>query len=561
MTLRSRFSRHTRRFAVATVFALTLPLTAAAQEVAVPDRVPSGVEAFVSINDTNEMWQGFGKSPVAARLGELLALNAVKNSPEFQDFLLNMDKAELELGYSLKPDQFLGEVLQGVDLYMTDNQAMVIVADFDSEEHAEAMLQHLLKQSKAAMAGQGVAEAEMVAENEVSGTKTYSLSGDGVHATRMGEILIASSSMGALSSSITSTGNTLAENERIKKAFENVGMDGHFSMFASKALIETLMAARPELAEAKSMIPDDIAAVMNFGESRIDGKSFVGVEEGSQMKSLIDNYAAQETSNFDKLAEFAANDALFATVTNLFDGETVKKSLNSPTTTPEVKQGVQQIEAMLGMKADEVLSAFGPDTGIFFNDFALMGFMPQIDLTIVAQSKNKDQAKAVMSKLESNVAQVFAQQGGGVAVTPQVQTIEGVEVRSIIAPGAMGMPLGLFHAMTEDGTVVIGPNVESLRGALKAAKAGDGGLFEGAAWSSASGNIPGEAHQYSQVNLKRIVDIASPLLAQFVGAGMQPDDMEAMFKGLDIVRGMGNIVTSKTVTEDGQHSSFSVVMQ
>lgn len=545
-----------------------------AQQVAVPEHVPSGARVIVSINDANAMWSALGQTAIRRHMQRLLASPAVTSDPGYQDFKLAMDKAALELGYGLQPDELLGKVLRGVDIYLTRESSaaapsVVLIAAFNEEKNAKALADYLRKQiaEQSAQAEAAGMPALTMSESEVAGLTVTSVPSQELHFGAKGPLFLAGTSTAVLQDALESPGaERLAQIAPLAIAMRRMGEEtrGQVFFYVEGDQVGNLARMLPDMPlPADQLGADTTAGVVSFAPGRIDARTFSVGSTG---------FGVAQSTQADVLRYATAN-PLIAYSTNLLEGEQLREQLQSggfSAAMPGVGPAMQQIaslEEQLGISLEEdVLPAFGPEVSLLVNSFNLQNIMSvQVDMLVVVGVKDEAKARNVMQALESlthqrAVEQLRALGMNAQSATPVEETHQGVVIRSVPYRNPMlNAPMGLSYAFTESGHVLIGLEAAAIRQGLD--RASGGGLLDSAQWSAAQQNLPSTFNQLVLVDFQGVGNLLAGFLP-LLGGLMQPGeaDLTVLTTAVDMIKSMGTMYSAASLGAEGSVNQTTLLL-
>lgn len=532
-----------RAAALAAPLALA-PLAAAAQTVAVPDRVPDGIKIMVSVSDSPAVWSAYSATSLAANIRAIAALPEVQTNPDIQEATLEMDKAELELGFSVHPAKLFGEVLQGFDFYVVrpDAQAepsVLLLSRFRDAANAAKLADYIkaraAQESQDAVAAGGAPVAWQT--TSIEGVDVFSAESEGIHYAVMGDVFMIGSMQATLRDSISSTGvSRLAANPRLASSFAKVPRkEGQISFFFDGAEAASIARQAGSGPIDMSWMPKGSTSGTIDATPQAFGLSYyTALDNPSEAQRQL--FSIPPASLAPMLGYVSAR-PLFSSVNNLLDGPALARlteeqvGASGQDAAARIAAVRTQIEATTGLSLDnEILPAFGPDMAVAVNgiDFANM-FAPSADALIALRIRDKAKAEAVIGKFEARMlenltAQARAMNPSAPAVQPTLSQQGSVTMRSIPLGGpGMPIPLSLTHAVTADGVWLVGLGEISVRGAIMRQTDGES-LSTVVAQASGANLIPAKFNNIGLVNFEAVggtITQVLPLVAGMMGGGQQ----------------------------------------
>ena len=557
---------------------LMVPLAVRAQTVAAPQFVPQNFDAVVSINDANGMWNAYSQSPVRRQMDALLALPTIAGDPDYQQFLIDLEKAELELGFGLNPQDLLGKVLKGADLYMIPGAdgaepQVLVAARFNDAANAGKLNDYLVSKIKEQF-GEEVPEGA-IQSTKVGGNHVTSIPMFKLNMTPVGDVLLLSTSLPTIESALGG-GSKIADAPGFMKTYTHVQMDGAQVMIFGKgkelmALITSF--APPEAKEALAnmqMEMGDFSGTLLFQPDRTEVNTFAFVED-----DMLQKLASIAKPSKLKALDFAGSDVLAGWAGNIFEGETVKAMINDRLMkAQESNPGIPTLDAIdaqvleqMGFSlTGDLFPALGPEVGGFLNSFALSGFMPDVDLALIGQIRNGEKLTKVMTALEDKlITQLSQQQMGMDPNAPAVKVVEevykGVTIRALNAtPPEAPSKMGFYHANV-DGFAIVSISPDAIRNAIDTKKGEKSGLAGSAKWGRAGDYLPSEFNQLTIVNMQGLgssLQAIAPMAMGMMQVGQE--EMQVGFAALDLMKSFGTAYAATTLVDGGQKGKMVFLM-
>ncbi|MCB2154670.1 hypothetical protein KQI84_07260 [bacterium] len=554
---------------VLALLVLMVPFAVRAQSVAAPQYVPANFDAMISINDANGMWKSISAMPMREKVESILALPTIADDADFKQFKLDLQKAELELGFGLNPDDLLGKVLKGLDLYLIPGAEgaepqVLLAARFNDAANAGKLNDYLVNKITAQMGGEapeGAIQSKKIGTNHVTSIPMYKL-----NMAPVGDVLLMSTSVPTIEGAL-SGGGSLDKVAGFAKAYKEVQMSNSQVLIFGKGekLMNLVTAyAPPEAQQALAelnMKAGDFSATMLFAPDRIEANSFAVVEDAAVQK-----LAATAKPGELKTLDFAGSDVLLGWSGNIFESDTVKAIINeqlakaqkSNPNVPTLEMIDAQSQGMLGFTVSgDLLPAIGPNVGAFLNSFSVANMMaPDIDLALVGQINNDEKLNKVLTGLENViVAQLSQQQMDPNAPAPKVveEAYNGATIRALNAtPPGSPVQMGLYSAKV-DGYVVVSITEAGIRSAIDTKKGQKDGLNKSAKFNRASEYLPSAANQMSIVNLEGTGNTLQGIAPMLMGMmSMGQEEMQMSFAVIDLVKSLGTMYSSSSMVDGGQ---------
>lgn len=566
--------------------AFLAPRFADAQKVAVPERVPGNVKAIISINDTNKMWGALGKSPVRAAFDRISALPSVQGSPEYQDFKLQLDKAELDLGFSLAPDKLLGETVKGLDFYVVkagDGAApeMLAILRLKDNASAQAIANYIEKETTRQSDELKSAGAQpiKVAKSAIEGLNfnVTSIPEENLHYGVQNDLLLVGTSVDLLKDSLTSAGG-----ERLKalpdlaSGFAAAGSpDGEMLVYLDKTIVGDLQALAPGSSDAalNSFRTGSTTAVFGFTPTAITTDVFKTVSDVAteSEKKLLSIPPGPQSENLSLMAA----EPLMAFAMNLFDGPLMKKVMDeeiarnaqAQSAMGGVMDGLKSMETKTGLSLDnDILPAFGPEVAFSVNALSMDPATGGFDLDIVGAIgvKDADKAQKILTALEANATSSMTEKAkafdpNAPSVQVVVEDYNGTEIRSIPASNPMiPIPLALTYARTTDGTLIGGISVSSVKKALDR-RAGSATGVPVTAWLGDAG----ATNQVTVVSMRQVgnsLQSVLPTVMAFAGGGAAARDQASLDAFVAAIKSFGVISVTQKNSPAGSRMQGTVNM-
>ncbi len=574
-------------WALAACTLVLTPFAAQAQKVAVPERMPTDIKAILSVNDTNGMWEAVEKTPVFSQIQLFLDQPSVRANHDLQQLRLSMDKAILELGFSLYPNDFLGKTVKGADLYLvrTSPQAppnLLAVVKFDSAANAEALAAYIEKEARKQSEDLVVEGAQPIKidKEEVAGVGITTLPSESLSFGVMGDVFLASSSIPVLKDSITSTGGErIHDVTTLQKYYSKVSDHaGQILLFIDGQEVNALTEMVPEAgAVAANLNAGSFVGVANFTPNQLDLASFVQIPAPSPAMKKLLAIAPVDQSN---LMNYVDSSAMFGTTVNGLDGPLFYQAAQeAAVANPGAAMGLQQLDAFgqsveqqtgLSFKND-VLPAFGPEMVLAVNKLSLGGGMNiQFDTLAVLGIRDETKADNVLRALESNLADMLTQQAkmmdpNATEVKPTEEQYGGVTIRSLGMNNPMiPVQLAFTHAKTADGQLLLGLNTDSVKSALDRKNTQTGGVNMNEDWLMVKNQFPSEVNKFASVNFNKVGVLLSdtiPMAMGFMGGGASQEDLGLALQGISILKSLGSFYGTTVNEPDGSLSTMTIVMQ
>ncbi len=568
------------RSTTAALLVLTAPLAAGAQSVSVPEHVPGDIKGMITVTDMNGAWNSWSATPLAKSIESFFRLPALQNEPDFQEFVLEIDKAELELGYGLRPNQLLGETIRGLDIYVVrpETQAepdFVVVSKFSHADRVEKLVSYLKsmeEEENADRSAAGLPPVELtsttIGDVEVTGSEELQFQFGG-----SGDVFLFSNSLTALESAITSTGaDRLKGVEPLQRGYSKVSdragqvtfyLDGSEALKAASQFAPTN--------DFGTLTTGPTVGTLNFTPQGIDFAWFTGMDNPTEAEKAV---LAIPPSPMKGILSFMDGTPLFAASSNQLDGPLLLRLSEEAASTDPSAMGQmdafkQQIETMTGLDfEEEIVPAFGPDVSLAIQDINFAGgMMPQFDALAILKIRDAEKAGIVIDKFEQQMAMLMTEQmrqmnPSAPAATPNISDYQGTTLRSIpFSGGPVPIPLSLTHAVTSDGYWILALSEDSIKAALGRHTGGGNSLAAVTSSASSSGRIPGEFNTLTVMNFRQMATTVGQVVPMFAGMMGAGADMEAVNLGLEIVRNMGVGYATTSGDGDGQRGSGRLVLQ
>ncbi len=569
------------RYTAASLLLVAAPLAAGAQSVAVPEHIPSNVKAMVTVTDMNGLWAAWSATPLSASIDSLFQLPALQNEPDFQEAVLEMDKAELVLGYGLRPKDLFGETIRGLDLYVvrSDDQAdpdFVLVSKFSEAERVGKLVDYLKSVEERASADRTAAgrPAMALTTTTVGGVEVTGNEELEVQFAGKGDVFLFSNSAAAMADAISSTGpDRLQAIGPLQAGYSKVSDRTGQVVFYLDGREALDVAARyaPRGAEFDKITTGATVGTLNLTPQGIDLAWFSGMENPTPAEKAVLDIAP---TTMKGVLSFVDGMPLFAAGSNQLDGPLLMQlsqeaAGGDPSAMAQMQAFSEQIEAMTGLDFEtEIVPAFGPDVILAVQDIDLSGGMlPKFDALAVLKVRDAAKATAVVQKFEEQLTAMMTQQmrqmnPSAPAVTATVTQYDGASLRSIpFTGGPMPIPMSLTHTITADGYWVLGLSDGGVKAALGRHTGNGHSLATVAASASTSGRIPTEFNTLSVVNFRQVASTVGQLVPLFGGMMGGGADMEAINKAVEIVANMGVGYAATASTPDGQTGYGRLLLQ
>lgn len=561
-----------RKIAVAGLATLVIPALSAAQTLAVPDHAPAGAAAVISLNDAPGMWKAFSETPVRKSAEKLIALPAIQGAEGFKEFLLERKKAEGKLGFGLTPEEVLGRVVKGVDLYLVPQDgkdaAVVGVIQFAREQDATSVVKELTALAAEQAAAQAEASAAGTDPNKpktmeatpapapklekVGDFNVSTMGPNGELTVAQDKDLLILSNVPAAAKSAFEKGNSakLLSGEHFKSSFGPIaGTPGQVWAWGSGEELGKLVAQVAPSADVAGMLArTDMAVICNFTPTGLKCTSYETME---RMGEAVQKYL-QSTKPEEKLAgvTFADQQPLAAFASNELDLEKMldaseAETADKPEMAGQVAMIKSAVEGSLGLDLrKDIAPAFGPGMGFSLNGLDLSGLLasqpPKISMVLALQLRDVAKADAAIATLEKKILEKAGEdvEQGKPAPTFAEEAWNGTKIRSL----PMGdSPIALTHGKTPDGKFfVLGLSPGAVKGAMEASTGKRQNLASNPNYTKAMALLPKTSTMVGTVNIHDMAMLLGAFAPALIGA-QDPDMMPAAMEGINVLKSLGSV--------------------
>lgn len=561
--------RFSTRIAMLAVMLLALPLGLTAQKAAVPDRVPPKVGSFFSVSNAGEAWANFEQSPMGSQLLQLMKNPEIADDPDIQQLLLELEKAELELGFAVTPKALLGQHLDGLDLFLANDEMLqtteiLLVADFKDATKPAKVYQYIRGQLESQSAERQEIGLEPIQsfEDEMFGVKVTSAANLNLHFAAKDDVLLLSSSADLVDDSLSpEKKGDLAAMPGISSTFAPVGgAPGQISFFFGAEQFETIASMTPEGADVIDSIGlTGSAGKINVQPDRLEVAAF----------TKADAVPASNAATSQKaVLSFAGPRPLFAYSTNQFTREMIDQAELPSQLGPGMGNQVSGAIQMIGQLSE----VFGPEFAIVLNRLSMSPQNPmalEIDLLLLAGIRDDAQATQQMTQFEQQIAMMAGAMSGssqdGFNVRgdgPQVKEEQygGTTIRSLDLPAMMGPPVAFTHARLPGGYVAVSTNVQSIKAAIDRSSSPDQNLTGGPLWGVVTESMPDSFGQLIVVDSGQVADLLA-LVAPMMMGQATAKEQQSMMQFMQLLKSAGRLYMATSEQEGGQYVKAIVQMK
>jgi hypothetical protein len=250
-----------------------------------------------------------------------------------------------------------------------------------------------------------------------------------------------------------------------------------------------------------------------------------------------------------------------------------EQAKSNPQAAYQMEETLNQLRTVCaenGLSFDtDVLEAFGPEAGFFFNAFDMTNMAaPNLDFLAVAKVRDREKADKVLAALERAAGKYLTQQAQSMGGTPPpaeptVESYANATMRSMVYNHPLfNVPMGLTTARTEDGYLLISLTPQPVKSALDRSDGGAGGLLKSPALGAARPALLPEYNQFLVVNVEQIgatLQMFLPMLmARMQGSGQ---DMASVNQLAALVRSVGTVYVTSAVSPDGNRIGAVLSME
>jgi hypothetical protein len=300
-------------------------------------------------------------------------------------------------------------------------------------------------------------------------------------------------------------GDPLADSDPYNAAIDKLPEDALATIYVDPSVLTE--AAGSAQSEAVPFDQGALAKCLNAGQSSEDQSlafALTAEEGGVRLNGVGTGAIPAGEAAAVTLDEFFPGDALAFVDAQGF-GDAFQKSLDCISeATPELNQGLAQLQLALGTSVEELLSTlFGGELGVAVYGPGALGAEDGLNPVVIVATEVDDEGQALdMVTGLFDRAGLFT--GGELALGDA--SVDGMEAKSVIYQGNAVAYFG-----TLDGKLV----VSTTEAGLSALSAGDSTLAEDATYTSAqeASGVPGDTASLVYVNLQDAVGLAGAALA------------------------------------------------
>lgn len=554
-------------------------LAAPAAPVIAPERVPSNPSAFLSVNDANAMWSAIEQSPLYEPIASLFANPALADDPDFQQMQLELDKASLELGYALTPGSLLGNVMKGMDIYVSQTPGadpeMLFVGRMDSADSATNLISYARNRAAEMALGNTGGDLEFE-EVDVAGRMFYRAADQPTLVGTDGALLLAGTSTAILEDAFASTGIDRIESiEGYRSLMEKAGHpEGQMVFYGDMAQLAGIFAAlAPQNAAQAQQLDGEYLVVGDFAPDRFDFRTFSSITPETELQERL---MALPRTDFASLVSFAAPNAMITFGTNMAEGQLLyDAAIEQAELDPNMglvmlmaTQQIQQMEAQLGLSLEgDVFPAFGPNSMLAINNFMFMLGQVRLDLVTALQIRDHEKALPLIERIHNGIVefenqQLAARNPSSAGVQVEEEEYAGALLRTIPLESVQGVS-GIAHTVTSDGHFVIALSTADLKKAIDRSQDPASGLAGAGHWQRAfaTSHIPADGQVVMAFDLQRTMQTLTPLATMglgMMGAGQQ--EFAAANAAMQALTRAGALYYVTSSTPELQTATVSLVM-
>lgn len=553
MQLRSLFPRAAVRSVALAACSLGLMLPGQRAAAELPRTVPADASSAIWINDTQAFWQKAATLPLTRGLRQFLDNPLLAQKLDFQELLLEKDKAAARLGFPVTPDELLGSVFKSLVFVRTADAPgrrpqVLLSLGVGDKAKAQKLVDVLIEDMREDAKTTGTTfSGATITETTIEGKKLTQVAGEQTRILGLvddKQFIIAESAdeaarairaLGGESQGVPADYERLAKAVPIDKADIGVWFD--------------LEGMAPGLPPGVVPTANKMLMSLNTTPTGLDGRMANTADPG-QLSANV------KPGQLNSLVYLAAQ-PIAAVSSHQIDFEYVLNQLEQmgAVSRPAIEQST-------GISFDqELFPALGNELGFLFNTFAPnpdMPMIPLVDAALVLKVDDAAKAAAVMQKVEKMIEQAQAAQNQAQGLPPQSFQSGAGGVRGF----AMMPGVGLSYIIDGD-YLLIGPNDTSLTSALARKAAPATSLQNSALLKDALAGLPGSAY-YDAGTLsvyKLVNELLVPYIGMIPGAARNPDlPLNKAFL-TDVVAHLGTISAASTSEGGLLISQIKVVMQ